>query len=89
LPVFYKLTFFGIIALTTLNCGAILENRKWVFGLELIRFVIFLLLYNTYYLHYHIQYLIYTVSGSALLVFACAIWISVNEGRIGKRSLIE
>jgi alkylglycerol monooxygenase len=83
LSLFYKLTFFALIAMTTLNCGAIMENKKWVYLVEVLRFGSFLLLYNTLYLFHYKSYLIYTVVGSLLLTLIFLVWMTLN-----RRSLV-
>lgn len=79
LSLFYKLTMFALIALTTLNCGAIMENKKWVNIVEVVRFAAFLPLYNTLYLFNYTPFLWHTIIGSSILAFLCLMWITINQ----------
>jgi len=79
LTAFYKLTFFALIALTTLNCGAIMENKRWVYVVEVVRFGAFLLLYNTLYLFHYKAYLNLTLTGSLALVCVFVTWIFLDR----------
>lgn len=79
LSVFYKLTMFALIVLSVLNCGAIMENKKWVNIVEILRFAAFLPLYNSLYLFYYKSFLWYTIAGSSFLVLLFLVWILVNR----------
>lgn len=79
LSTFYKLTMFTLIVLTTLNCGAIMENKKWVNIVEIVRFAAFLPLYNTLYLFNYKPFLWHTIVGSSILAFICLMWIAINQ----------
>lgn len=79
LSVFYKLTLFAMIVLTVLNCGAIMENKKWVNMVEIVRFAAFLPLYNSLYLFYYKNFLWYTLAASSSLVLFFLVWIIVNQ----------
>lgn len=79
LSLFYRLTMFALIALTTLNCGAIMENKKWVNIVEIVRFAAFLPLYNTLYLFNYKPFLWHTIVGSSILAFICLMWITLNQ----------
>ncbi len=84
LSLFYKLTMFALITLTTLNCGAIMENKKWINVVEVARFAAFLPLYNTLYLYYYRNFLSFTFPLSMVLVCIFLTWIIINQ--VGKRS---
>lgn len=79
LSVFYKFTLFALVVLSVLNCGAIMENKKWVNTIEVIRLAAFLPLYNTLYLFYYKSFIWYTLIGSSLLVVLFLVWIIVNS----------
>jgi len=79
LSLFYKLTMFALIVLSVLNCGAIMENKKWVNIIEILRFAAFLPLYNTLYLYYYKDFLGYTLTCSSLLVGLFLVWIIINH----------
>ncbi len=79
LSMFYKLTIFALIVLSVLNCGAIMENKKWVNVVEVLRFAAFLPLYNSLYLFYYKSFLWYTLVGSLALVLFFMTWIILNK----------
>jgi alkylglycerol monooxygenase len=79
LSLFYKLSFFALIALTTLNCGAVMENKSWVYVVETVRFAAFLLVYNSLYLLHYKNYFGYTLPGSLLLTGLFISWIFYNR----------
>jgi alkylglycerol monooxygenase len=76
---FYKLTLFVLIILSVLNCGAIMENKKWGHIVEILRFAAFLPLYNTFYFYNHKIFFYYTIFGSSILVALFVSWIIVNQ----------
>ena len=76
---FYKITILALIILSVLNCGAIMENKKWVNIVEIVRFAAFLPLYNTLYLFNYKVFLWHTIVGSSVLVFVFLIWITINQ----------
>lgn len=49
LTLFYQLAFFFLICLSTLSVGAILENRRWFYIVEIARFLMFVPIYNLCY----------------------------------------
>lgn len=79
LSLFYKITMLSLIVLTTLNCGAIMENKKWVNIVEIVRFAAFLPLYNTLYLFNYHDFLWHTIVGSSIITFVCLMWITINQ----------
>lgn len=92
LSAFYKVTMFALIVLSVLNCGAIMENKKWVNIVEIVRFAAFLPLYNSLYLFYYKSFLWYTLAGSSSLVLLFLVWIIVNQmysgsGKMQKQQL--
>jgi len=86
LSLFYQLAFFVLIALTTLNCGGIMENKSWVMPVEIIRFAAFLALYNSCYFFHYRQYIGYTIAGSILLTMGCITWMLLNR-RFGNKEM--
>ncbi len=48
LPVLIQVLSAGLILTTLINCGAILEQRKWIFYLEYTRYLLLLLIILTY-----------------------------------------
>ncbi len=53
LTLFYQCFFIALMLLTAFNCGAILDNRKWVPAVEITRIVLIVFGFNSlYYLHF-------------------------------------
>lgn len=78
LTTFYKVTMFLLIMLSLMSCGAILENKKGIVIMELLRFAAFLSFYNTLYFYHYNDYILYTIAGSVLISLASMIWVVVN-----------
>ena len=57
LSYFYQILFFVILILSTVICGAILENKRWVRSVEYIRLVVIVLSLNTLYYFCFIDWL--------------------------------
>jgi hypothetical protein len=49
LTVFYQCSILGVIVLTGMICGGILENRRWVLVAEYVRLAIVIVLLNALY----------------------------------------
>ncbi len=78
LSMFYKLTFLSLIVLTTLNCGAIMENRKWSVHVEIVRLLVFLLVYNILYYTQYSPWFGYVIPISLSVGFAFIVWVVIN-----------
>lgn len=68
LSLFYKLEFFGIIVLTSVICGAIMEQKKWVILIERVRLLLVAVSLSTLY-HYYYENWFVVVFVSSLLSF--------------------
>lgn len=54
---FYQIVFFAILVLSTVICGAILENKRWVIYVEYVRLFFVLLSLNTFYYFWFMDWL--------------------------------
>lgn len=76
---FYRVVFLALIVLTTLNCGAIMENKKWTNVVEIVRLLVFLPVYNVlFYLNYQ-DWFIYTIIISSVLAAGFFVWLGINN----------
>ncbi len=58
ISVFYKVFFLIVLLLSTLICGAILENKKWVGYVEYLRLCLVLISLNSYYYFWYADWLV-------------------------------
>ncbi|HIA10925.1 MAG TPA: sterol desaturase family protein [Flavobacteriales bacterium] len=66
---FYQIMFVGAIVLSMMICGALFENKKWVFVAEYARLLLLLVMFNTfYYFWYHDWFMVMLVSSSLSFV---------------------
>jgi hypothetical protein len=66
---FYQIVFVGAIVLSMMICGALFENKKWVFVAEYARLLLLLVMFNTfYYFWYHDWFMVMLVSSSLSFV---------------------
>lgn len=75
---FYRGVFLALIMLTLLNCGAILENKKWTNVVEVVRLLAFLPVYNVFYWSYAPDWLAYTFPITLTLVVGFFVWLIIN-----------
>ncbi|MBX7181152.1 MAG: sterol desaturase family protein [Bacteroidia bacterium] len=75
---FYRIIFFLIIILTTMNCGGIMEGRKWVNRIEILRLIIFLPVYNVLYLTYYSSWVKWVMPISIVLTVGFLTWLAIN-----------
>lgn len=75
---FYRGIFLALILLTLLNCGAILENKKWTNLVEVVRLLAFLPIYNIWYWSYAPDWLAYTFPITLTLVVGFFVWLTIN-----------
>jgi alkylglycerol monooxygenase len=75
---FYRIVFFSLIILTTMNCGAIMEGRKWVNRVEILRFIVFLPIYNILYMTYYASWVKWVMPISIVLTIGFLTWLAIN-----------
>ncbi len=78
LSLFFQVTFFGVLILSTAICGGIMENKAWVRPAEYLRLVVVLLALNSrYYLQYLDWFLIMLI-GSGLGYIVLNLWFTLS-----------
>jgi sterol desaturase/sphingolipid hydroxylase (fatty acid hydroxylase superfamily) len=78
LTVFYQVTFFFLICLSTLSVGAIMENKPWFYIVEIARFLMFVPLYNLCYHNYFSEWFNYTLPFSIAISAVFTGWMLVD-----------
>ncbi|MEM7039936.1 MAG: sterol desaturase family protein, partial [Bacteroidota bacterium] len=75
---FYRLTFFGILLLSTMICGALLENKRWVVRVEYVRLILVVLSVNSLYYFQYMDWFVTMLiaSGAGFLVFN--LWFTLS-----------
>ncbi len=69
LPVLIQVLSAALILITLINCGAILEQRKWIFYLEYTRYVLLLLLLLVYVPSVQILFLVFMAAVAIVAYF--------------------
>lgn len=70
----YRWLFLGIIILSIMICGAILERKRWVAAAEYIRLALILLSLNTFYYIWFLDWFVIMVVSSFVLSTASALF---------------
>ncbi len=78
LTLFYKLAFLGVIVITGMICGAILENRKWVLVAEYLRLALVIALLNAVYYELYVDWLLYMIIGSGIGFVGSNLWFTLG-----------
>jgi len=88
LPAIYQYVLFSIVLIAIVSCGGMLENKTWVIPLEYAKLVLLLVVLNTYYYFYELEWFVVTLAISSVLFILFNIWFTVSLyskklGRIG------
>jgi alkylglycerol monooxygenase len=75
---FYKFVFLGVIILSTMICGAIMENKKWVIAAEYIRLILVLSSLNTFYYYWYIDWFYVMLIASGIFFLLFNIWFTFS-----------
>lgn len=77
LSVFYQVSFFGLLMLSTLICGGIMENRAWVLPAEYLRLALLLLCLNSYYYFWSMEWFGWMLAGSLAVGLLMLVWFTL------------
>lgn len=72
----YRLVFFSALILSTLICGAIMENRAWVAPAEYLRLLMVLVAINSLYYIQYLDWFLVMVIASGLGFVALNLWFT-------------
>jgi alkylglycerol monooxygenase len=78
LTLFYQWAFLAVIVITGMICGAILENKRWVLVAEYLRLLMVLILLDTVYYQYYIDWFLYVLVGSGLGFVGFNLWFTLG-----------
>ena len=78
LTTFYQVAFFFLICLSTLSVGAIMENKRWFYIVEIARFMMFVPLYNLCYHNYFTEWYNITLPFSIAISAIFTGWMLVD-----------
>lgn len=92
LSTFYKASCFGILLLSTMICGAVLENKRWVLVAEYFRLALVAVTLNTLYYFAYLDWFIVMLvaSGVGLVLFNLWFtfgWILARKHRLGRATV--
>lgn len=76
---FYRSVFFFILILSTMICGAIMENKSWVGPAEYVRLVLLLLSLNSFYYFWYWDWFWVMVIGSGLGFVGFNLWFTLGR----------
>jgi len=85
---FYTFVFVGAIVLSMMICGAILENKKWVFVAEYARLLLLLVMFNTFYYFWYQDWFIVMLVSSTLAFVLFNAWFTFS-GLLQRRTEIK
>jgi alkylglycerol monooxygenase len=88
LTIFYQWAFLGVIVITGMICGAILENRRWVLVAEYMRLAIVIVLLNALYYEFYLDSFLYMVIFSGLGFVIFNLWFTLGW-IFQKRQLVQ
>lgn len=74
----YRITFFGVLILSTMICGAIMENKAWVAPAEYLRLVLVLVSLNSLYYIQYLDWFLVMVIGSGVGFVALNLWFTLS-----------
>ncbi len=78
LPAYYQYSIFGIVLISLVSCGGILEKKQWVIPLEYFKLVCLLLTLNSYYYFYMLDWFILTLILSSGFYILFNIWFTFS-----------
>jgi alkylglycerol monooxygenase len=78
---FYRILFFGILTITLLICGAILENKSWVVKAETVRIIMAAMSISTLYYYQFAHWLWLQIPAAVVLSVLFTIWLGINYKR--------
>ena len=74
----YRITFFGVLILSTMICGGIMENKNWVAPAEYLRLVVVLIALNSLYYLQYLDWFIIMLIGSGVGFVALNLWFTFS-----------
>lgn len=77
LPLVYKLVFAALIILSTMICGAIFENKKWVIAAEYVRLTLALSSLNIFYYLWYLDWFVVMLVASSVCFLLFNIWFTL------------
>lgn len=75
---FYGIAFLGVIIITGMICGAILENRRWVLVAEYLRLALVLVLLDAVYYELYVDWFLYMLVGSGVGFVVFNLWFTLS-----------
>lgn len=75
---YYQVAFLGVLVLTGMICGAILEGKKWVIYAEYFRLSIVIFLLNAVFYQLYIDWFLYMVVGSGVGFVVFNLWFTLG-----------
>jgi sterol desaturase/sphingolipid hydroxylase (fatty acid hydroxylase superfamily) len=80
----YRLVFLGLIVLSLTICGALLENKRWVYKAEYLRLGFSLVSINAVYYQYYADWWILVLVVSAIAFVAFNLWFTLGRMLISR-----
>ena len=75
---FYQVALVGALVLSMMICGALFENKKWVFVAEYARLALLLVTFNTlYYFWYQDWFIVMLISSTAAFILF-NVWFTIS-----------
>ena len=75
---FYRVAFFGVLILSTMICGAMLENKRWVLLAEYIRLALVAVCLNTLYYYAYLDWFMVMLVGSMAGLVLFNLWFTLS-----------
>lgn len=76
---FYQVTFFSILILSTMICSAVMENKPWVGVAEYIRLGLVALSLNSFYYFWHLDWFRVMLLASVGAIGVCMLWFALSR----------
>ncbi|MDX2001077.1 MAG: sterol desaturase family protein [Chitinophagales bacterium] len=78
ISLFFQIVFFGILILSTLICGAILENKRWVVYIEYLRLMLIGISLNSFYYYWYMHWFTVVLVVSCVAFILFALWFTLS-----------
>ena len=78
LSVFFQISLAIILILSTMICGAIMDNKKWVWASEYVILFLALLCVNTLYYYFYMDWFTIMLVGSSIGFLVLTIWFTLS-----------
>ena len=89
LPLSYQWILLGILLLSIVICGGILENKIWVIPCEYLKLSVLLLTLNVYYYYHELEWFTTMLIASSAVFIILNIWFTFSWKIKGKISVIN